>query len=268
MKMRILAVVFCILAGADGALALPPALTPYGFGLFESNSWLAGAVAGYNWQRGALVFGFEGDISATGLTDRTADGFLTVNALVPGFAFPAGHAQANIDWYGTMRGRFGWATGSFLFYGTAGLAYGNVRLTNIYFPGGTFPVLNAQISGVRAGWVAGAGIDYLLGKNLVLNLQYQCVDLGSVGLAAMTAAVGNQTLPGSSATMHAHLQAITIGVSWKFAQPEAALASAQRKPVLTPLADPWHGLYVGGRVGGDRSNSLTVTPPNRVVAPL
>src|SRR5579863_2043133 len=87
----------------------------------SSDSWLAGAQMGYNWQQGSFVYGLEGDLS--GLDFNTQ-----MNTTLPrntfGGAFPAPTAITNstIDWYGTLRGRLGWATGPLLFYGTAGLA--------------------------------------------------------------------------------------------------------------------------------------------------
>ena len=44
---------------------------------------------------------------------------------------------ASIDWYGTLRGRFGVTNGPVLFYGTAGLAYGDVGLSSTVSAFGT-----------------------------------------------------------------------------------------------------------------------------------
>src|SRR5262249_54723204 len=81
-----------------------------------SSSWVAGIHGGYNWQQGAAVFGFETDLQATHLRSST-----TSNT-IGDFAATA----ASIDWYGTLRGRVGVASGPWLFYATAGLAYGDV----------------------------------------------------------------------------------------------------------------------------------------------
>src|SRR5262245_60695181 len=59
---------------------------PIGFGPASSSSWLVGAVAGYNWQQGAVVFGFEGDISWTGLKSETTG---TFSSFSPTYLFPS-----------------------------------------------------------------------------------------------------------------------------------------------------------------------------------
>lgn len=109
-------------AGADPA--------PVGFGPANSSGWLAGAVAGYNWQKGRMVVGIEGDASWTSLKSETTGTFVDPSA--PNFVFPSGDTFARIDWYGTVRARVGLVVGSFLVYGTGGLAYGNVSLSNRY----------------------------------------------------------------------------------------------------------------------------------------
>jgi outer membrane immunogenic protein len=273
---------FAIFASAAAAsllaLALPQsanaaALTaqPVGFGPAGSSSWLAGAVAGYNWQRGSLVLGFEGDLSWTGLKSETTGTFS--NTALPAFVYPSQDTIARIDWYGTVRARVGWAVGSFLFYGTGGLAYGNVSLSNRYDLGSlgttsSIAPLSSQSSGVRPGWVAGFGADYMLKRNLILNFQYQYVDLGTVNLPAMTAPAPLAALSSSAASVHAQFQAVTIGLSYKFAPPSgpsAAYASTRAAAPPPPPSNPWEGLYVGGRTGGTWGNDLNVSTPKAFV---
>jgi outer membrane immunogenic protein len=259
------------LAWAQSADALPASANPVGFGPSSSSSWLAAAVAGYNWQRGNVVFGFEGDVSWTGLKSETTGTFS--NSFLPAFVYPSGDTTARIDWYGTARARVGLVAGSFLFYGTGGLAYGNVKLNNTYDLGtlgtsNSIAPLTSQSSGVRAGWVAGFGADYMLSRNLILSLEYQYVDLGTVNLAAMTAPAPLQALSSSSASVHAQFQAVTIGLSYKFAPPSgpsAAYASMRVKAPPPPPSDPWEGLYVGGRTGGAWGNDLNVSTPRSFV---
>ena len=104
----------------------PPAV---GSNSASSGSWLAGGQAGYNWQNGSVVYGVEADIAGTGLKS-------TLDTSLQAFfnPVPTATATSSIDWYGTVRGRVGWATGPVMFYGTGGLAYGrtnvNSTLTN------------------------------------------------------------------------------------------------------------------------------------------
>jgi hypothetical protein len=87
----------------------------------------------------------------------------------------------------------------------------------------------AQVSSTRAGWVIGAGVEYLLQPNLSLNLGYQYVDLGTVNLASATGATSQ------TASAHAGFHVATLGLSWRFSPSRMA---------------PWEGLYAGGHAGG------------------
>src|SRR5213593_3854644 len=72
---------------------------------------IAGGVqVGYNWQIGQFVFGAETDLQLSGADDTFA-----------AFKF-------SNPWFGTLRGRAGWALGNVLLYGIAGLAYGGGRV--------------------------------------------------------------------------------------------------------------------------------------------
>lgn len=215
--------IFCQLSGSNSASA---------------SSWVAGAQAGYNWQQGPWVFGFETDISGTRLKSDMSGGLVGI----PAFCEPDATANTTgtVDWYGTARGRVGLTSGQFLFYGTGGLAYGKVNLSsNFNDPDpGSDPVSNLQRSSVRAGWVAGGGIDYMLRPNLLLNLGYQYVDLGTVSVAGSATAPGGFLTISQIANDHAHFQVFTVGLSWRFA------------PTST-----WEGLYAGGHVGGAWGNN-------------
>jgi len=270
---KTIAAVACITIGSGSAFAAPAVSLPVGFGAARNASWLAGAVAGYNWQRGAIVFGFEGELSGTGLKSDVTGSF--VNPFNVNVVFPAAEAIARVDWYGTARARFGWATGSLLFYGTGGLAYGNVSVTDNYSLGTVgqnfgVPVLNQQFSSVRAGWVAGAGVAYRITGNLSVDLEYQYVDLGYLRVAGMAGPPPIQALTSPSATVHAQFQAITIGMNWHFGapRPSAAYASMERKAAPPPpSSDPWAGFYVGGRAGGASGNNLGITTPTALLPP-
>ena len=270
MQTRIIAALASLLALTDTAFALPPQITPFGFGPASASSWLAGALAGYDWQRGSVVFGVVGDLSGTNLRSETSGGF---NSNITNFSYPSGEESAKIDWYGTVRARLGWATGPLLVYGTAGLAFGHVTLANNYGLGTigralSIGALDEQTSSVRAGWVAGGGGEYMLNQNLSLNLEYQYVDLGSVGLGAMSAPAPLQRLARPGASVHAQFQVVTLGVTWCFPPPQTAVASSPKhRGAPAAPSNPWEGLYVGGRAGGAWGNQLNVVPPTRFLPP-
>ena len=200
----------------------------------RASSWVAGGQAGYNWQQGPWVYGLETDLSGTSLKSSMSGG-LTSPCLGDG-----ANTSANIDWYGTVRGRAGWADGKVLFYGTGGLAYGRVELNSNFSSGGLS--LNSQTSSVRAGWVVGGGIEYLLQPNLTLGLGYQYIDLGTANLVS---SVGGPPPIIQSASAHAAFSVVTVALNWRFS-PTTAQGSALM---------PWEGPYVGGHAGGAWGNN-------------
>src|SRR6516162_1491647 len=110
---------------------------------------VGGAQAGYNFQTGSWVFGVEGDLQATGASDTFAPW------------------KFSNPWFGTLRGRAGWALNNILFYGTAGLAFGELR-------GETFGLSETH---TNAGWTAGLGAEFGLTPNWSTRLEFLFVDL-------------------------------------------------------------------------------------------
>jgi len=198
----------------------------------SADSWVAGAHAGYNWQSGSAVYGFETDFSGMHL-NSSMQGALIGGGGVP-VPPPGGTStSASIDWYGTFRGRLGATSGPLLFYGTGGLAYGNVDLSSHVQTAVGVP-LNSGTSAVKAGWVAGGGIEYMYSSNLIFTLSYQYVDLGTLSLAAMQPAGFGRILT-QNASAQGQFQTVMAGFSWRFAPTGSG---------------PWQGGYAGGQAGG------------------
>jgi outer membrane immunogenic protein len=110
-----------------------------------------GVQAGYNWQSGALVFGLEGDIQANAANDTFA---------AWKFSNP---------WFGTVRGRIGYAFNNVLVYGTGGLAFGKLRAE-------TFALSESH---TNAGWTVGVGAEVGIYQNWTAKVEYLYVDLSS-----------------------------------------------------------------------------------------
>jgi outer membrane immunogenic protein len=161
----------------------------------SSRSALGGFQAGYNLQSGSWVYGAETDLSVTklqsvspgiGAATRVFGGANTASLQT------TSSATASIDWFGTLRARLGFAWDRVLIYGTGGLSFGSVRLTDGAFFNGYAGNGNSPIDGsvafnsmgtpknsvVHAGWTAGGGIDYAYTNNVILSFAYLHVDLG------------------------------------------------------------------------------------------
>lgn len=115
----------------------------------KPSGFVGGATAGYNWQSTHWVFGVEGDIEATGADDTFAPW------------------KFSNPWFGTVRGRAGYAFSNVLFYGTAGLAFGELK-------GQTFGLNESHTT---AGWTAGLGAEVGLTPNWSAKIEYLYVDL-------------------------------------------------------------------------------------------
>ena len=152
--------------------------------------WVGGGQIGYNWQRGALVFGVEADISGSGL-----DGSITC----PNSADACGH---DVNWLASVRGRLG-VTGNnnrTLFYATAGGAWADVDYTATGRPG---------FSDTHFGWVAGGGIEHMLTPNWSARIEYLYY-----GFDGATAPAG--ALAGGPVDLDPSMQTVRAGLSFKF----------------------------------------------------
>lgn len=127
----------------------------YGWGDVSNNGAkpsgvLGGLQAGYNWQNGAWVAGIEADIQLTSADDTFA---------AWKFSNP---------WFGTLRGRVGYAFNNILLYGTGGLAFGALKAQ---LPGGL------SETNTSAGWTVGVGAEVALNQNWSAKVEYLYVDL-------------------------------------------------------------------------------------------
>ncbi|MGY3238676.1 outer membrane immunogenic protein [Bradyrhizobium sp. USDA 4448] len=144
-----------------------------------------GGQIGYDKQFGTWVAGVVADIQAA---DFKASQLVTTPAATTG-ANADESLSARIDWFGTVRGKLGFAANDWLFYGTGGLAYGEVK-SSIGFactPGGV-ACNGVSFAGSRSetkvGWAAGAGIAKAFG-NWNVGVEYLHMDLGRSSVTAI-----------------------------------------------------------------------------------
>ena len=162
-----------------------------------ANSVVLGGQIGYNYQFDPhWVVGAEADLQYTGMhSTARAIGANDLPISV----------KTQLDWFGTLRLRAGYAFDSFLLYGTGGLAYGNVK-AKVAVPG-------ESISGseVRVGWTLGAGAEYALTQHWILRAEYLYVDLGKK-------ATINKTVDGFRITdkPDVSLNVVRAAVNYKF----------------------------------------------------
>jgi high affinity Mn2+ porin len=131
-----------------------------------SAGMLAGFQTGYNHQfHNRVVLGLEADLTFTDyFGKRLATEVVSGNTSL---------LTSNFRYFGTVRGRVGYAFDRFLPYVTGGLAWGQSRLEND-FPDGS----GSTKSLAQFGWAVGAGIAYAFDDKWSATAEYDYIDLG------------------------------------------------------------------------------------------
>lgn len=201
----------------NGDTSFNPLPTAAGFGSLAPTTLgpnpkgvLGGAQIGYNWQTGAWVWGIEADIQGADINGSAAQSpIIQFN----GTSFGAGSALSTsekIDWFGTVRGRVGFAAApQVLLYTTGGLAYGDVKYTanSNFLPAGN-QIYPASISDTRVGWTAGGGVEWAFAGAWSAKFEGLYYDLGTVSTTA-------NGIPGLPAGACGGTGLCQVGYSWK-----------------------------------------------------
>lgn len=178
----------------------------------NSSGFYGGGQVGYNWQFAPQwVAGVEADINASGIEGKlgidvsATDGTDTVNI--------NGSAGSKVDYFGTVRGRIGWANGPLLLYGTGGFAYGDVTSS---ISGSASGAISGSLDGIsktkhHTGWTIGGGVEYALTRNISLKTEYKWVDLGTQDLFSLSD--GTDSLKLSETTK---FHTIEVGLNYRF----------------------------------------------------
>jgi outer membrane immunogenic protein len=198
---------------------------------FDMNGGIAGGQAGYNWQSTNWVFGIEGDLQWSGEKGRATYSCVGTVApaggvCLPGLTFlPAGGlagttltVDQSLQWFGTVRGRVGiLATPKVLFYGTGGLAFGEIKTTGTMtgFNGGGGAIASiGSTSTTRAGWTAGAGVEGKITQNWSAKLEYLYMDLGRFSSGPFTLSPTSTISTNVSSRFTDHI--LRAGINYQF----------------------------------------------------
>ena len=159
-------------------------------GNFSTSGFLAGGTIGANYQWGQFVLGVEGDWDWSNLNGTTysAAGSCGVGC------------ETKSDWLGTARVRAGYAWDRVLFYGTGGVAFGDLQAA-----AGGLPFS----SSTQVGWTAGGGVEYAFTPNLTAKVEYLYVDLGNQSCPFASCA-------GTATTVTLTENVIRAGLNYKF----------------------------------------------------
>lgn len=169
----------------------------------DVDSLMGSGFIGVNYEVGGFVAGAEADISYADFGGKSR--------VCPGGSIFSCKANAD-NWFGTVRGRLGFAFDRFLVFGTGGLAIGqdvDFKRTQSALPSAFN--FSKDKSGVRYGYVLGGGVDYAVTDHIIVRAEYQYVDFGSDKLRAKNAFGGGQP-----ARIDQDANIIRAGVAYKF----------------------------------------------------
>jgi outer membrane immunogenic protein len=137
---------------------------------------------GYNFQSGNLVFGLEGSLAAANFDGKFTSSYL-----------PSGAWSPNMNWLGSVTGRFGYSMGQWLPYVKGGFAAADVGSPLQGAPGvGSF-----SQGATASGWTAGVGFEYQFSPKLSLGLEYLYTDLASGAANGASGTLGGAPISGA-----------------------------------------------------------------------
>ncbi len=194
-----------------------------------------GAQLGYNYQFGNWVIGAEAD-----LQDVSAEKHNNCILLCNGIS--AASVSQDLSWFGTVRGRAGYATGPILNYVTGGFAYGGVHTSDTELLGGA-QAGSVALNRTKTGFVLGSGIEAAIGGNWTAKLEYLYLNLGTTNdafvLGGLTHVMGTEVRE----------SIFRVGANYRIGGNGSMYA-------VMPAAD-WRGFYAGGNGGSGIARNET-----------
>ena len=161
---------------------------------------IGGGQIGFNWQAGPTVFGVEADFQASGV-----EGTLSAPCL-PGLC--ATYSQ-KATWFGTARGRIGYAAAGWLLYATGGYAYARLDTDANATAGPATATFTLRET--RNGWTAGTGVEVEFAPRWSAKLEYLYLDVGR-----STSSWVLPGLPPVSDDAHFNMNVVRGGVNYRF----------------------------------------------------
>lgn len=159
---------------------------PNGGSNFTADGILGGAIGGYNWQNGRLVYGIDADVLATDVNGGQLGG---INS-----------SFADLNWMSSLRGRVGMTIiPQMMIFATLGGAYADANYS-VTGPGGSSRDVDLW------GWQVGAGAEVALDPNWSLRFDYQYTDFTEETLR----------FPGGDLKVEPDINTVRGSVSYRF----------------------------------------------------
>jgi outer membrane immunogenic protein len=171
---------------------------------YSTRGLVGGVTVGYNHQINNIVLGAELDASISGIKSDLHNS----DTAYGGWGCAGPFCRTSMTWFGTARGRLGYAAGSFMPYVTGGLAVAGLRGEIIGFPAfvGTT---------TKLGWTVGAGVEAQIAANWTVKAEYLYLNFGR--------AVINAANQNYGVKQDAHI--VRLGVNYLFSTGPSAVVA-------------------------------------------
>lgn len=173
------------------AVVVPAATIPNGWagpyaGVIGGYGWGGGTVENRGWI-GGLYAGANAEIDRNLIIGIEADGTLTSKSGNDGVT------RVQNPWDATLRARIGFGANQWLFYGTGGLAFGDVKATTA----------GTTESATKTGWTVGGGVEAKLTAATTARVEYRYTNLGTATFA-------------TNPSIAYHSNDVLVGLGYKF----------------------------------------------------
>jgi outer membrane immunogenic protein len=170
------------------------------------DGFIGGGQIGYNWQVNQWVFGIEADFQGSG---QKGDGtfFLPGGGVLLVIPSTSIAYEDKLNWFGTVRGRLGWAFDRWMPYVTGGFAYGHGEVNGTATTGALVTAFSNSHD--YTGWTVGGGVEWAFYNNWSAKLEYLYINFGD----GPTVPVGT-TFLGVSGKLTDNI--VRVGVNYKF----------------------------------------------------
>jgi outer membrane immunogenic protein len=169
----------------NGAVVIPPSDAAL-LGTATSNDktkagFTGGVEGGYNYQMGNWLIGAEVDWTTLDLKNTNNKTLVSSLLINPPVTYTLDQ-RVRTDWMVTLRPRIGYVFGPWLVYGTAGLAWSELKY-NATFSDTRSPAdtLNASSKSTKTGFAGGLGGAYAFSPHLSLKGEWIYADFGHIG---------------------------------------------------------------------------------------
>jgi outer membrane immunogenic protein len=194
-----------------------PAIAAVGAQHPRLNGFEHGAQVGYNFQKGRIVYGFEADFVVI-----KAEGSATGTAVYPEVVTSTFTVTQTVKyrWQVAVRSRVGLSRGKGLYYIVAGLALTELRYQEVFTDTFAWAFETGSFNELLEGWIAGAGLEFRLGRGWSLNGEYSYTDFEQARVTStnFVAFIPPISYPTSVFTHRADIRSHTIrlGANYRF----------------------------------------------------